>query len=236
MSWTTRLKQRIRRELRWNSKEYGIITPFFMLLFRFLQFLPFQLFYGNKTDYFHKFLQGKTPGEKRTLARKRAIYIEIILIAFLIIELTVPYVYANYLQTRWFKIVCTVILTLRLIDIIQVNVNLLLFDIIRTTSTSLITKYTRAIILIIWNYFEIILIFGFYYLSNNHLLKGYSVWSDAYYFSGITQITIGYGDLSPSGYLRLATFCQGLIGTIFLVFIISRIISLIPELKEIDKD
>lgn len=236
MSWKTRFKQRIRRELRWNSREYGIITPFFMFLFRLLQFLPFQLFYGNKTDYFHKYLQGKTPGEKRILARKRAIYIELILIAFLLIELIVPYIYANHLETPWFKTLCTIVLTLRLIDIIQVNVNLLLFDIIRTTSTTLITKYTRAIILIIWNYFEIILIFGFYYLSNNHLLKGYSVWSDAYYFSGITQITIGYGDLSPRGYLRLATFSQGLIGTIFLVFIISRIISLIPELKEIDKD
>lgn len=229
-------KERIKKELKWSSKEYGIITPSVMFLFRLLQFLPFQVFYGNKTDHYHKVLKDKTNEEKKNIAKKRAVFMEKVIVVYMCIEITMPFIYENYLHVNWFKYLISTVLILRLIDIIQVNVNMILFDSLRTDGFNRITKYTRAIILIIWNYFELILIFGFFYLSNHELLKGFTSWTDSYYFSTITQLTIGYGDLSPVGKIRFVTAFQGFIGTMFLAFIISKIISLVPELKEIDKE
>lgn len=231
-----KLKEKIKHELNWNAKEYGIITPAVMVFFRLLQFLPFQILYGNKTDHYYKSLKGKTNEEKKKIAKEHALFMEKIIITYMLIEIIMPFLYENFFHYTWLKYLITVILSLRLIDIIQVNVNMILFDNIRTNGFNRITKYTRAIILIIWNYFELILIFGFFYLSNHEYLKGYSSWTDSYYFSTITQLTIGYGDLSPMGTVRFITAFQGFVGTMFLAFIISKIISLVPELKEIDKD
>jgi Ion channel len=231
------LIDRIKRELKWSSKEYGLITPSIMFFFRMLQFLPFQVFYGNKTDHYHEVLKGKTSEEKKNIAKQRAIFMEKVILTYMGFEILMPFIYENYLHdVIWFKYFISIVLALRLIDIIQVNVNMILFDSIRTEGFNRITKYTRAILLIIWNYFELILIFGFFYLSNHELLKGFATWTDSYYFSTITQLTIGYGDLSPTGKIRFVTAFQGFIGTMFLAFIISKIISLVPELKEIDKE
>jgi hypothetical protein len=231
-----KLKDRLKKELKWNSEEYGILTPSIMFFFRLLQFLPFQLFYGNKTDYYYKELKGKSTLERKEIAKKRAIFMEKIILTYMVIEILMPFIYENYLHVTWFKYVISVVLALRLIDIIQVNVNMILFDSIRTEGFNRITKYTRAILLILWNYFELILIFGFFYLSNHEALKGFNTWTDSYYFSTITQLTIGYGDLSPTGHIRFITAFQGFVGTMFIAFIISKIISLVPELKEIDKE
>jgi hypothetical protein len=231
-----KLKDRLKKELKWNSEEYGILTPSIMFFFRLLQFLPFQLFYGNKTDYYYKELKGKSTLERKEIAKKRAIFMEKIILTYMVIEILMPFIYENYLHVTWFKYIISVVLALRLIDIIQVNVNMILFDSIRTEGFNRITKYTRAILLILWNYFELILIFGFFYLSNHEALKGFSTWTDSYYFSTITQLTIGYGDLSPTGHIRFITAFQGFVGTMFIAFIISKIISLVPELKEIDKE
>ncbi|MBK7182405.1 MAG: two pore domain potassium channel family protein [Bacteroidetes bacterium] len=231
-----KLKDRLKKELKWNSEEYGILTPSIMFFFRLLQFLPFQLFYGNKTDYYYKELKGKSTLERKEIAKKRAIFMEKVILSYMAIEILMPFIYENYLHVTWFKYVISIVLALRLIDIIQVNVNMILFDSIRTEGFNRITKYTRAILLIIWNYFELILIFGFFYLSNHEALKGFSTWTDSYYFSTITQLTIGYGDLSPTGNIRFITAFQGFVGTMFMAFIISKIISLVPELKEMDKE
>jgi hypothetical protein len=231
-----KLKDRLKKELKWNSEEYGILTPSIMFFFRLLQFLPFQLFYGNKTDYYYKELKGKSTLERKEIAKKRAIFMEKIILTYMGIEILMPFIYENYLHVTWFKYIISIVLALRLIDIIQVNVNMILFDSIRTEGFNRITKYTRAILLILWNYFELILIFGFFYLSNHEALKGFSTWTDSYYFSTITQLTIGYGDLSPTGHIRFITAFQGFVGTMFIAFIISKIISLVPELKEIDKE
>lgn len=231
-----KLRERLKRELKMNSKEYGIITPSIMFFFRLLQFLPFQVFYGNKTDHYYDSLKGKTHEETKNIARKRTIFMEKIILTYLVFEIIAPIIYENYFHDTRVKYIVSGVLALRLIDIIQVNVNMILFDNIRTGGFNRITKYTRAIILIIWNYFELILIFGFFYLSNHQHLKGFNSWTDSYYFSTITQLTIGYGDLSPLAEIRFVTAFQGFVGTMFLAFIISKIISMVPELKELDKE
>jgi hypothetical protein len=67
------MSNKIKRERNWREREYGIITPFVMKLFRIFQFLPFQVFYGNKTDHYFRDLKGKTKQQRAHASRKRAL-------------------------------------------------------------------------------------------------------------------------------------------------------------------
>jgi hypothetical protein len=58
-------------------------------------------------------------------------------------------------------------------------------------------SYRRSMLLLFFNYMEIILDFGVIYASGNYLNKGFEYWFDACYFSFITSATIGYGDYFP---------------------------------------
>jgi hypothetical protein len=122
------MSNKIKRERNWREREYGIITPFVMKLFRIFQFLPFQVFYGNKTDHYFRDLKGKTKQQRAHASRKRALYMDIIIISYLVFEILLPYIYENYYHHLWLKYTITTILAFRLIDIIQVNVNMILFD------------------------------------------------------------------------------------------------------------
>ncbi|WP_082476519.1 ion channel [Methylobacterium sp. Leaf99] len=76
------------------------------------------------------------------------------------------------------------------------------------------------------------------YSSNlEHLLNAkHSI--DGYYFSAITQFTIGYGDILPIGFLKILVVFQSFISTIFVIIIFARVLSLfspIISLKDTDK-
>jgi Ion channel len=47
----------------------------------------------------------------------------------------------------------------------------------------------------------------------------------AFYFSVITQLTIGYGDVCATGWLRIIAAGQGLIGALFVVAVLGRAVS-----------
>jgi hypothetical protein len=79
-----------------------------------------------------------------------------------------------------------------------------------------------------------ILIFGYIYYYFKNSLYGCKSIFDAYYFSAITQLTIGYGDLHPHGWLKLISGIQGVIGTLFLVLIIAKVITLLPNLVNLN--
>jgi hypothetical protein len=57
---------------------------------------------------------------------------------------------------------------------------------------------------------------------------------DALYFSMITQLTIGYGDIRPLHAARWIASLQGLVGFGFTLLIIGRFVSLIPPVRTID--
>lgn len=211
------------------KKEYGIITPIVLAIFRIIQYLPPQCFIGNRTDF--KLKNEHIQGEARVqLAKKRAIKIDLSILFFFILELSYPFLSLNY---KLLDTILLIIFIARLIDIIQINVNLILFDHIRIPENR-IAKYSRSVILLIVNYIEIVLIFGFiYWHFNLHFNKVVDIY-DAYYFSGITQLTIGYGDIFPKDWMRLVVLIQGFISTIFSFLVLAKIISLIPDLKGIE--
>lgn len=55
----------------------------------------------------------------------------------------------------------------------------------------------RSMILLFFNFIEVIGSFGVIYAAGNYLNQSVSDWADALYFSLITGSTIGYGDIYP---------------------------------------
>lgn len=64
-------------------------------------------------------------------------------------------------------------------------------------------------------------------------LDAASARTSLFYFSAITQVTIGFGDLHPDWLAaRVLAMTQGLVGTLLLAFAISRFASAVKPLSE----
>ncbi|HTO61277.1 MAG TPA: ion channel, partial [Bradyrhizobium sp.] len=56
------------------------------------------------------------------------------------------------------------------------------------------------------------------------------------YFSVVTQLTIGYGDLTPTSYLRAIIAAQGVLGFLVGIFAVSRVIAFLPKPQSVIGD
>lgn len=120
---------------------------------------------------------------------------------------------------------------LRIVDILQAVVNLMVFDQLRTPQTVVIASAVRTLVLSMINYLELIVCFAILYLSLPTQLVGANGWSDALYFSVVTQLTIGYGDVTPSGLAKVVASVQALFTFVFTVLLLGRIITVLPRIE-----
>lgn len=125
---------------------------------------------------------------------------------------------------------------IRIADIIQITGNISLFDRLKINWRYYYIENTvRTILLSLINYLELIVCFGFIYCvlgrDGRWLTFKESIF-DGYYFSGVTQLTIGYGDITPMGPVKYLALFQGFIGFLFTILILGRFISLLPEITE----
>ena len=111
--------------------------------------------------------------------------------------------------------------SLRIIEIVQVTTNAALFDAVRGRPDELVISHLRMITLAIVNFVELMLCFGVIYAADYGSLKGAGKPITAFYFSVITQLTIGYGDVYPTGWLRVVAAIQGCIGFAFVALILA---------------
>jgi hypothetical protein len=79
-------------------------------------------------------------------------------------------------------------------------------------------SYRRSMLLLFFNYLEIIFDFAVIYASGNFFNKPFDAWFDPIYFSFITSASIGYGDfypVTPVG--KLIVSCHSVVFLIFVV-------------------
>jgi hypothetical protein len=126
----------------------------------------------------------------------------------------------------------------RVFDILQANINMHLFDGVRIqTRTHHVASLLRSTLISVWNYVELIGWFALGYVKFQGINSDGAAITltrfDAVYFSAMTQLTVGYGDLKPATQLvRSLAVTQGLLGTMFVIFAIGRFASLLPQVRD----
>jgi hypothetical protein len=101
----------------------------------------------------------------------------------------------------------------------------------RTIDVTDVIDPARTLVLGGINYVELSFCFGVIYALNYQSLQMASRPITAFYVSIITQLTIGYGDVSPKGWMRLVAATQGLIGALFVISVFARAIAALPIQK-----
>lgn len=91
-----------------------------------------------------------------------------------------------------------------------------------------VASFTRSIALALVNFVELCTCFGVIYAKDYERLSGAGQPLSAFYFSVITQLTIGYGDIHPTGYARVIAAIQGTVALVFIVLVFARIVQSLP--------
>jgi len=121
-----------------------------------------------------------------------------------------------------------------ILELFQATINFHLFDALRLApAPQRVATLARVMLLSVWNFFELILLFGIIYASPFGTLNMPMTAWDGLYFSAITQFTIGYGDILPLGWTRAIVGAQTSVGFVFALFALSRMIAFLPPLLPI---
>lgn len=143
--------------------------------------------------------------------------------------------YGAFTAQPWPAWLARTLLVLRILDIFQTSVNMAVFDQLRTDETLVISSAVRTLVLSFLNYLELLVCFGLLYTTMGELLVGSTGVLDDLYFSVVTQLTIGYGDIRPIGWARFVSVSQGLVSVAFTILILGRIVSVLPKIESVMK-
>jgi hypothetical protein len=148
-----------------------------------------------------------------------------------------PAWWPDYGILEWASIVGFILIpAYRVLEIVQSVVNINLLDPVRREGgmPNYVASVPRMVILGIWNWLEVAICFAIFYGSSWATFVYGNTASQTtghgLYFSVITQLTIGYGDVSPTHATQLAAATQGLIGFLLGIIMLSRIIAFLPGL------
>lgn len=220
-----------RRLIGEELKAYSIITWFFERLFWGMHMIsPSRLAGGSRVTHVHSEAFRLDP---KAATKRRSRRIEIYIISWFITELVLLAV--AELEAGWPLWIPRVLAVIRIFDIFQSSVNLGVFDQLRARGQLMISNAVRTLVLSFLNYLELLVLFGILYTTILPSLIGAETWADALYFSIVTQLTIGYGDIRPVGVARFVSALQGLIAVAFTILILGRIVSVLPRIESVMK-
>lgn len=220
-----------RRLLGQQLREYSLITWFFERLFWALhQLSPSRLVRKGRVEHLNSehFKQDPTGSMVRRSRR-----VEAYMLAWFAIEAIVLIATTNPVQLPlWIP---RTLIVIRILDIFQTSVNMSVFDQLRTAERLVISSAVRTLVLSFLNYLELLVCFGILYTTMPGTLIGSTGWLDAMYFSVVTQLTIGYGDIRPTGWARFVSVSQGLVSVAFTILILGRIVAVLPKIGSVMK-
>lgn len=164
---------------------------------------------------------------------RRSRRVEGYIIAWFLIELAL--LGSSALNVGWPMWIPRTLAIVRILDIFQSAVNMSVFDQLRTDEHLVISSAVRTLVLSFLNYVELGVCFGLLYTTLTGSLIGSAGWMDDLYFSAVTQLTIGYGDIRPVGWARLVSVIQGLVSVAFTVLMLGRIVGVLPRIVTVMK-
>jgi len=118
----------------------------------------------------------------------------------------------------------------RIIEILQKAFAVTVFARLSRRTDDSIVSAPRMVFLAFVNFAELAACFGTIYALDLSRLHGADGVVAAYYFSLITQLTIGFGDIVPTGYLRLVVVMHGAVAVAFFTLVFARLMTALPEL------
>ncbi|SRR5712691_4187829 len=130
----------------------------------------------------------------------------------------------------WLVCLLFIVSGLRVTDITQAVVNIGVFDHLGQTGGQEVANVLRSLVLLVANYIELFFWFGLVYVPLS--LKNASGISDAFYFSAVTQLTVGYGDITPTGAARAIAAVQAALGWLLSLLVIARFVAFLPNIRE----
>jgi len=168
---------------------------------------------------------------KPDFTRRRARAIDLYVTVWLVAELLTVGISCSCQLPCTVHFLVMVFVSLRILEIVQVTVNVALFDALSGRPEELVGSRTRMLVLAGLNFLELLLCFGIIYAINYRGLVGAGQPATGFYLSVMTQLTIGYGDVYPTAWLRLVAAMQGLVGTFFLILVVARFVASLPQLR-----
>lgn len=123
---------------------------------------------------------------------------------------------------------------LRSVDIVQAQINGHIWDSVRIETDEKVASLQRSLLLAGINYLEFIGWFAIVYhalqlvtvsCGSNQSSPCHPGTLDTLYFSAITQLTIGYGEMTPAKLGKLLAPVQAVVGTMLLVVGVARLLA-----------
>jgi hypothetical protein len=174
--------------------------------------------------------------ERKRISKARGRKVEIYLGGWLLAEAAAVGLVANNIEPRW-AFIWVALAAYRVFDILQATINITIFDPLRTLGKqTYFLALVRTLVMSFINFIELAICFGTIYAHRLIELDKAQNWRSAYYFSFITQLTIGYGDVSPRGFTRAIAVSQGMVGFFFGLVVLGRFISFLPRIGTLMHD
>jgi hypothetical protein len=215
-----------------NFDKVGFLTEAARGLFHFAKWLSVMQWLGLAYPVFRP-RSALTMNEIYSLdfIKRRGRAIDLYVVIWLCIEFVVVSISCLGPVSSIVRLVLGIIVSSRILEVVQVTVNATLFDALSGRPDEVVGSRARMLVLAGLNFVELLLCFGVFYATNYQGLVGAGKPVTGFYFSVITQLTIGYGDVYPTGWLRLVAAFQGLVGALFIILVLGRLLASLRQIR-----